>query len=393
MSSTLQIAASVCFVPLILALPWSIAPMTIAAILCGFLTLIQWLKAPLPRREWSPVAIPALGWLAAMLLSASFALDRSASLSRLGKGLLPALVPLAAYHTARRAHGQRALGLLLISSAAASLYGIFFFVAHSAQFASRARGPVGHYMTFGGQLLLLVSLCAGVALMAPTLRWRLAAASAGGLGALALAGTFTRSAWLGLFASLVVMVAAIRPRRLPFLLLAVAALYFAAPPTYRDRLVSSFEPNHPGNRERTLMWQAGVRMFRDHPVTGIGLQDLKPAYQRYRDPTAKESAGHLHSVPIHVAATMGVVGLVAFAILYGSLFRAAGLGLATMLRQGGLAAGVRLGVLGGLAGFLVAGLFVWNLGDEELLYLLYVLVGMAWGARSSEPPGGEDAPR
>jgi len=34
-----------------------------------------------------------------------------------------------------------------------------------------------------------------------------------------------------------------------------------------------------------------------------------------------------------------------------------------------------------LAGFIVAGLFEWNFGDEELLYGLYTLVGLAWAAR------------
>jgi hypothetical protein len=40
-----------------------------------------------------------------------------------------------------------------------------------------------------------------------------------------------------------------------------------------------------------------------------------------------------------------------------------------------------LGVVGALAGFVVSGWFEWNLGDEELLYPLYVLTGLAWAAR------------
>ena len=34
-----------------------------------------------------------------------------------------------------------------------------------------------------------------------------------------------------------------------------------------------------------------------------------------------------------------------------------------------------------LAGFLAAGMFEWNFGDEELLYLLFTLAGLAWAAR------------
>src|SRR5262245_18345193 len=170
-SSPLQIATHICFVLLILCLPWSIAPMTIAALLSGLLTLILWLKSPLPRPAWSPVLFRALGWLAALALSAAFAIDRTASLSRLGKGLFPALVPLVAFHTPTRKVSERILALLLLSSAAASLFGIFFFVARGASFVARVRGPTGHYMTFAGQLLLQVSLAAGIALLAREPRW------------------------------------------------------------------------------------------------------------------------------------------------------------------------------------------------------------------------------
>ena len=129
------------------------------------------------------------------------------------------------------------------------------------------------------------------------------------------------------------------------------------------------------------MWEAGARMFLDHPITGVGLQDLHPLYDRYRSPAATERAGHLHNVYVQIAATMGTVGLAAFVWLYWALLRSAARGLRPMLRARGLAAAVRLGVLAGLVGFLVAGLFEWNFGDEELLYPLYVLAGIAWAAR------------
>jgi len=144
------------------------------------------------------------------------------------------------------------------------------------------------------------------------------------------------------------------------------------------------------NLERTYMWDAGARMFRDHPWTGVGLQDLRPLYDRYRLPQAHERPGHLHSIYVQIAASMGLIGLAAFVLLYGSLFRTASSGLRAMLRAPDLAAGLRLGVTGALAGFLVAGLFEWNFGDEELLYLLYVLVGTAWAARRwNAAPSGE----
>src|SRR5262249_59016978 len=61
-----------------------------------------------------------------------------------------------------------------------------------------------------------------------------------------------------------------------------------------------------------------------------------------------------------------------------------GRGLSAAARGGGLSAGVRVGVRAALAGFIVAGLFEWNFGDEELLYPLYFLTGLAWAAAGWE---------
>jgi O-antigen ligase len=209
--------------------------------------------------------------------------------------------------------------------------------------------------------------------------------------------TFTRSAWLGMLASAAVMLALWRARWIAVLVATVAIAVSFAPPEYKERLASIVDPQHEMNIERTYMWTAGLLMFRDRPITGVGLQNLKPVYERYRPPEAKQGAGHLHSVPIHVAATMGTVGLVALVLLFIGLFRCAGSGLRTTLRAvrrargpddepRRLAAGLRLGMVGALAGFVVSGWFEWNLGDEELLYPLYVLTGLAWAARAWPPP-------
>lgn len=368
------------FLLLAAALPWSIAPMSIAAGICAALTLIVWVRRP-GRWPVTPVLVPTVLWAVALLLSAGFALDRSASLPRLAKGLFPLLVPLAATHVRRARAGRQALTVLLVSAALAALFGLALYLAGGASYPSRARGAVGHYMTFGGQLLVFTSVAAGLAVLARGWRWRLGALATALAGCAALAATFTRSAWLGLAVALATLLGLTRPRWLPALAAVLLAALALAPATYRARALSAFDPRHPSNLERTYMWQGGLAMLRDRPLTGVGLQDMKPLYDRYRPPQARERAGHLHSVPVQIAASMGLVGLAAFVLLYGSLFVAAARGLRPMVARGGPAAGLRAGVTAALAGFLVAGLFEWNLGDEELLYPLFTLVGMAWAAR------------
>jgi O-antigen ligase len=372
------------FLLLVAALPWSIAPMSIAVGVCAALTLALWASQP---RRWpaTPLPWPTLAWFVALTLSAWFAFDRSASLPRLTKALFPLLVPLAATHARLPQRGRRALAVFLVSATLAALFGLALYLAKGAGWPARAHGAVGHYMTFGGQLLIFVSVAAGVAALGRAPRWRLGALLAGLIGCAALAATYTRSAWLGLAVSLATLLGLARPRWLPVLAAAVALALALAPAPYRARALSAFDPRDPANLERTYMWQGGLAMFLDRPLTGVGLSDLKPIYDRYRPPQARERAGHLHSVPVQIAASMGIVGLVAFVLLYGSLFVCAARGLRASLARGGLAASLRVSVIALLAGFLVAGLFEWNFGDEELLYPLYTLVGLAWAARAWSP--------
>ncbi len=384
--SPLERAAGWSFLLLVAALPWSIAPMSIAAGLCAALTLALWLRRP---RRWprTPVTWPALAWAAALALSAAFALDRAASLPRLTKALFPLLVPLAATHARLPARGRRAVAVLLVSATLAATFGLVLYALHGAAWPNRARGAAGHYMTFGGQLLLWVALAVAVLALERGRRWRGLALVTALVGAAALAATFTRSAWLGLAVALATLLGLARPRWLPALAGVLVLAIALAPPAYRERALSAFDPAHPTNLQRTCMWRSGLAMFRDHPLTGVGPGGMKEIYDRYMLPQATERAGHLHSVPVHVLASMGLVGLAAFALLYGSLFACAG-----RARGPGLAAAVRLGVTALLAGFLVNGLFEWNFGDEELLYPLFTLAGLAWAARrwddapSAEPP-------
>lgn len=374
-------AAGYAFLLLAAVLPWTIAPMSIATAVLGVLTAGLWLRDRGRSIPATPVTVPGLMWFAAFVIAALAAEDVAASLPRVTKGLFPLLVLVAAFHGAPPGTGRRALAVWLVSASIAAGAGIWGFLAGAATLEARARGAVGHYMTFAGQLLLFTSIAAGIVIATRARAWRIGATLAFVVGAAALGMTYTRSAWLGLATGLAVMAGRARPRWLPAMAVAIVAIVVLAPASYRERLTSAFDPHHPANVERTYMWIAGGRMFADHPLTGVGIQDLKPIYERYRPAGARESAGHLHSVPIQIAATMGLVGLVAFAWLYFALARCGAAGIGISLAAGGVGAGLRLGLVGALAGFFVAGLFEWNFGDEELLYPLYVLAGLAWAAR------------
>jgi O-antigen ligase len=401
----LATASRVAFLLLVVSVTGPIAPMGITAVLCAVLTLARFARAPRPRWPATPVNRAALGWIVALALASAFALEPAHSVLQLKKGLLPLLVGLAAFHGADARLGRRALALYLAASGAVAIVGIAEWWRHGHGYAWRAQGLANHYMTFGGQLLFELAPALALAMLARPRRWRAGAAAVALLTAVALAATFTRSSWLGAFAAAAIVAGAVWPWGVGLLAALAALAWGFAPGQWGVRIHHMFDSHFGYNGERLLMWQAGWRMFREHPLTGVGLEDLHALYQRYKLPQATEAVGHLHNTYVQVAAGMGLVGLAAFGWLYAALLRAASPGVAiargfaARLRAGGEGAALRLGVTAALAGFLVTACFEFNFGDEELLYQLFVLVGLAWASRSWEPAGppaagaaGERAP-
>jgi len=402
-------AASLSFLLLAAALPWSIAPMSIAVGICGALTLAVWWRPGGPRWVRTPIDLPALGWVAALGIATVAGQDPSGSAGRISKALLLALVPLAAFHARDPKLARRATAVLLVSAAVATIYALTRFAAEGGIFPARVRGAAGHALTYGGQAMLLATLATAMLFRSRDRRWMIASAALLTLVAPALLGSFTRSAWVGTLVAVGVILTLTRARLVAALAGIVMIVILVLPSGYRDRAMSAFDPGSPWNVERLRIWTAGWRMFQDHPVTGVGLQDLHPLIERYYPPGVEVSHGHLHSIYVQVAATMGIVGLAAFAWLVVGLFRAAGRGLKADLHGvrgadpragpgGGVPApdpfglALRLAAVSALAGFLVAGLFEWNFGDEELLDFLFTLVGMAFAASGwsrmwpAEPP-------
>jgi O-antigen ligase len=378
---TVARVAGWCFVLFAAALPVAMAPMNLAGGLCAVLTVAVWIGRPGPRWVRNPVDLPALVWLAAMGVATLFSIDRAASAASLGKGLIPWVTGLAAWHAADRRWGAAAITALLAAGSVAALIGVCRFVSAGSRFPARAIGFGGSWMTFGLQMMLLVSLALGIAITARGRGWRIGSLAVVLAGSLALAASFTRSAWLGLGAAVALMLGLRRPRALILLAVAAVVAYLVLPGDLGDRLRSAFDPTHPSNRERTMMWEAGASAFRAHPLTGVGLLDLRPVLDPYRSPMAAERPTHLHDSYLQALVTTGILGLIAFLALCVALVRAACVGPPGLRRATGLAAGVRLGVTAGAVGFLVAALFDHAFGDEPLLFLLFTLVGIAWAAR------------
>ena len=127
------------------------------------------------------------------------------------------------------------------------------------------------------------------------------------------------------------------------------------------RFLSIFDPADPTNRDRVAMWKAGWAMALEKPATGQGLGMVQDDYRRFLQPGAvRTEVPHLHSNPFQIMAERGFVALAAYLAFVGAVLWAGWrrrddwMGLASLLACGGIFA---------------AGLFEYNFGDTEVLWL------------------------
>lgn len=257
---------------------------------------------------------------------------------------------------------------------------------------SRVSGPFSIYMTFGG--VLLVGAIFFVAYLA-NVPWRRAwwMVPAGALTVAALAFTYSRNAWLGLVAGMVGLAATARRAGLIALCLVVLGLLVAvvSPATVLDRVRSIADPQDSTFRDRVAMWRAGLQMIADHPLLGVGPGQVRAWYPHYRRPEAvRPSTGHLHNSPIHLAAERGLPALGVWIWLWVVFFREAARILARLGPHRPRERALVSASLGGVGGFLVAGLFEHNFGDAEVVMLVYALMALPFvvqhGLAPAPPP-------
>jgi O-antigen ligase len=242
---------------------------------------------------------------------------------------------------------------------------------------TRARAFYSIYMTLGGVLaLLLASALPRLARLGRDVAW-LGPAWLLGAGALAL--TYVRGAWLGFAAGALVAVAGLGRRGIvaALALVVLAGALVLGLPAVRERMRTLGTLADESARDRVAMLDAGQRLARAHPLTGVGPGQVKHVYPRVATREAlRRSTSHLHNTPMQILVERGVIGFAAWLWIFVAFFVR---GTAALRGLPSAAAGDRALALGSLAAgvvFLVGGLFEYNFGDTEVLLMAVTLMAL-----------------
>jgi len=355
-----------------------------------FVSFLVWL-AGLVRREWK-WTVPGFFWPLAVyaalsLLAAFLSVNPEMSLKDSKDLLLFLVIPLIAAGLSTGADIGLAARAILVSGTASSLFSLGYFALKAAP-GERISGFVGHYMTQGGLLLLFGALAVSVLLFWKS-RKRFIWGAAFILSAVALALTFTRSAWVGLAVVLAFLLFLYKPKALILLPILAALAFAVSPSTLRYRVRSIFNPDAYSNRLRIEYFKAGVKIIGDFPLHGTGPDTVDLVFQDFKyglSEDAKKNV-HLHNNLTQIAAERGIPALFAWLLFMGWSF----LSCLRFLKDKSdpvypCAAAAAASVLAMFA----AGLFEFNFGDSEVVTLFLALLMLPFAGRSFPANAGSD---
>ncbi|MPY90655.1 MAG: hypothetical protein GEU99_22380 [Luteitalea sp.] len=346
-----------------------------ATVLCWLVLVgIRHERIEVPRVFW-PLA--AYGGLT--LVSALAAPNPAETIVDCKQLVLFFILPLV-YRVARGERAHLLTNVIITIGALSAIIGIVQYgILQYDTLDNRPVGSLTHYMTYSGLLMLVAGAVAARLLYEKRDRTWPALVLPAVLVALSL--TFTRSAWVGISAAIGVLLILKDRRLLALLPLAATAVILVAPSGVTARMYSMFDGNDPTKRDRVAMLRSGVHIVRDHPLLGVGPDNIKRVYEQYRLPEAVEPLNlHLHNVPMQIAAERGLPALAVWlwfiAALLRDLYGRFRAGRSPALAAAGIAAVISM---------LTAGMFEYNFGDSEFLMLFLVLIALPYAAQREGP--------
>lgn len=248
---------------------------------------------------------------------------------------------------------------------------------------SRAQGTLGHYVIFAEMLMQIGCMAWAMMLCTPARNRGLQILFAIVFVAMAITilATETRAAITGLALGCFVALLVLAGRRArigatsALIVLVIASGIWIQ----HARGLHWMDSHDPGTSFRILMWEDGLRLVRQHPWFGVGMETVRVHYQEWKIHGFLQYhvMSHFHSTFLQIAVERGLLTLAAwiwFVVAY----------LVFLLRlqrraqeQSRFATGVVAGALAGVLAFQATSLVHYNLGEESLVMVLFFYFGLA----------------
>ncbi|WP_246105513.1 O-antigen ligase family protein [Sporomusa termitida] len=231
-----------------------------------------------------------------------------------------------------------------------------------------------------GFLVVVMSLAVGIGLHTENIQEKVFLFAFVAVLGTCLVLTYSRGAWLSIVA-VTALCGRLYNRKVLWIFLVIPAIALFCHDGVMERLLSIFNPTDTSSTLRLALWESTVAMILDKPFLGIGWGSYWLVYPDYdfflNNPAA--TIVHAHNMYLHIAAEIGIPGLIVFlAIIYGHARKAIQVLDQT---QNPWVAGVMLGSVAAVLGLVVNGFtdyIMFNVQMSMLFWLLNAVIIAAW---------------
>lgn len=217
----------------------------------------------------------------------------------------------------------------LVSFTLCSLYGIYqnFFAAPDTTWTdedmfstieTRVVSTFENPNVFGEYLIMLIPLALTLILLSKKMSGKTMSLFSLATAVAALVFTWSRGAWLGCIASLLIYFIILNKNSLGAYFMGICALPIAIPflpESIISRFTSIGNMTDSSTSYRVYIWEASLNMIKDFPLTGIGIGT--GAYQAVYSEYALagiETAPHSHNLYMQIMIELGLLGFSVFLI-------------------------------------------------------------------------------
>jgi len=256
---------------------------------------------------------------------------------------------------------------------------------------SRITGFMSHWMTFGGEEMIVLLLLAAYLFFSCERRWKALGWASAALLAVSMVLGLTRGIFLlGFPTGLLYLLWFWKRWMVAAVPVAAVLAFLVAPPIIQERVTSIIRPHGDldSNRHRAVLRETGLVMIRAHPWVGLGPEQVKYQFDKWVPadalPLPEGWYGHLHNIYLQYAAERGIPTLLAMLWLIGKVLWDFTGALRSKLASA-QARFVLHGAIAAILAILAEGMVEYNLGDSEVLTLFLAVVAFGYVARESVP--------
>jgi putative inorganic carbon (hco3(-)) transporter len=358
--------------------------------------LLSGTKLRLPR-IWLPLAV----FMAGTILSLALSDDPLAGRPQIRKFFVYLTLLVVFSNFRRLVEIRRLVYSMAAIGGMASGYGMIQFAGKVAEAHARGRsfyefyvgeritGFMSHWMTFSGELMIVLLLACAFLMFSPHARkwtlWLMLAATAA--LAVGLVAGYTRGIWIATACSGVYLVWVWKRRLLAALPALVLLVVWLNPGSVRTRFDSLIHPagRIDSNQHRIVCWRTGWQMVRAHPWFGVGPEMVGKQFMEYLPPDIHPPLptgwyGHLHSIYVHYAAERGIPTMLALVWALFTILWDFGRGVRRLPPGRDDRRFILHGAIAVVIAIMISGISELNLGDSEVLSLFLGVTALGYVA-------------